>query len=72
MNTQSTNDLIRIAAAGGGFKIDGAARATNDLIRIAAASAGKGKVVFTNMAASSTNDLIRIAAVGKGSVFFED
>ena len=69
---RSTNDLVRIVAAGGGLVMDAAVRSTNDLVRIAAAGSSKGApLVFRDMAVRSTDDLVRIAAAGKGCVQFE-
>lgn len=70
---RQTNDLVRIAAAGGGFRINLAARQTDDLVRIAAAAGQSGaKIVLLGMVARPTDDLVRIAAAGKGNVQFED
>lgn len=66
-----TNDLIRIANAGGGFKLSAARRDINDLIRIANAAGGKGRLVLVDAGRFTTNDLIRISNAGKGSVYFE-
>ncbi|HHK4226088.1 TPA: hypothetical protein ACQTXI_004600 [Pseudomonas aeruginosa] len=68
-----TADLIRIAAAGGGFVMDASNRHTADLVRIAAAAAAAakgGRVTFTGMETRHTDDLIRIAAAGRGAVVF--
>jgi hypothetical protein len=71
MDTRATNELIRIAAAGGGFRIN-AARDINDLVRIAAAAGQHGaRVVIHGVGNMPTDDLIRIAAAGKGAVAFE-
>jgi hypothetical protein len=42
-----TEDLVRIAEAGDGFRIDAAGRFTDDLVRIA--DAGGGSVVFEGL-----------------------
>lgn len=69
--SRNTNDLVRIASAGGGFVIDAAARPTDDLVRIASAGSAKGaRLVFTGLAARSTDDLVRIGSAGKGCVQF--
>ena len=69
---RSTDDLIRIAAAGGGFTLAASLRTTDDLIRIAAAASGKGsRVTFMGLSLRSTSDLIRIGAAGKGCVVLE-
>ena len=73
MQMRTTNDLIRIAAAGGGFRLDCAMRTTNDLIQIAAAAShGNARIIFSGLSMRTTNDLIQIAAAGKGSVSFEE
>lgn len=71
MNRRQTNDLVRIAAAGGGFRVD-ASRGTSDLVRIAAAASAHGaRVVVYGAENMPTDDLVRIAAAGKGAVVFE-
>lgn len=69
----STQDLVRIADAGGGFRLEAAGRPTNDLVKIAVAASSWGVgLVFAGMVDRSTDDLVRIAAAGEGSVQFED
>jgi hypothetical protein len=65
-----TNDLIRIANAGGGFELSATGRDINDIIRIANAAGGKGRIDLTGASHLTVNDIIRIANAGKGSVFF--
>jgi predicted RNA-binding protein YlxR (DUF448 family) len=68
---KATNDLIRIAAAGGGMYVP-ATKSTEDLIQIAAAASGKGaRIIVTKASGKATDDLIRIAAAGKGCVLFD-
>lgn len=68
-----TSDLIRIAAAGGGLRIDCSKRLTSDLIRIAAsASSGGALVILENTSLMLSSDKIRIAAAGKGHILFND
>ena len=68
-----TNELVRIAAVGGGLTLDASTRPTEDLIRIATSAALNGaRVIFTNAAAMTSNDLIRIGVAGRGVVHFED
>lgn len=72
-NLKTTNDLVRIAAAGGGFFLDASLRPTDDLVRIAAAGSNNGaRLVFQGMALRPPNDLVRIAAAGRGCVQFAD
>ncbi len=67
------DDLIRIAHAGGGFRLDAAHRYPDELMQIAtAAKTGGATVIFSGMSVHYTDDLIRIATAGKGSVIFED
>ena len=68
----STEDLVRIASAGGGFRLDVAGRSTDDLVRIAGAASGWGvRLVFAGMTDFSADDLVRIAEAGEGTVEFE-
>ena len=69
---RSTEDLMRIAAAGGGFTINGGPRTVEDLMRIAAAASSKGaRVTLTGMNSRTAEDLMRIAAAGKGCIAFD-
>lgn len=65
------DDLVRIAHAGGGMKIDCRGRTTDDLVRIAHAAKNKGKLSFTGMAGRTTDELVRIAHAGGGSILFD-
>ena len=64
MRNRSTEDLIRIAGAGGGFVLDAGNRTTDDLIRIAAA-AGRVPIHLRGMNHFSTDDLIKIVPQAK-------
>lgn len=69
--SKPTDDLIRIAAAGGGMTLS-ARKPTDDLIRIAASASIKGaQLTIVNAFNKPTDDLIRIAAAGKGCVVFD-
>lgn len=71
--SRTTADLVRIAAAGGGFRLNAGARTTADLVRIAAAASNHGaSLIFAGMAARPTAELVRIGAAGKGAVVLED
>lgn len=73
MKTRMTDDLVRIASAGGGFRLEAGTRMTDDLVRIAsAASQGGGTVYFSGIKTRMTADLVRIASAGNGHVVFED
>jgi hypothetical protein len=66
-----TDDLVRIAAAGGGFTVDSNGRTIDNLTRISAAAKGKATIVIRRASHMRTDDLVRIAAAGKGSVIFD-
>ena len=67
------SDLVRIAAAGGGLRIDCKTKMVSDLIRIAAAGSSKrSMIVLENTGHIMVSDKIRIAAAGQGCVFFND
>lgn len=69
----TVDDLIRLASAGAGFRIDAGMRQTNDLIRIAAAAAqGGARITFTGMRLRQRDDLIQIATAGRGNISFDD
>ena len=73
LGKMTTDDLIRIANAGGGFRLGAAHRYLDELVEIAAAAkTGGATVIFSGMARHYTDDLIRIATAGQGSVIFED
>lgn len=67
-----TEDLVRIATAGGGFKLDAVGRPTDDLVMIAGAASDWGVLlIFAGMDDRPTKDLVRIAEAGQGNVVFE-
>lgn len=69
---RTVEELIRVAAAGGGFAVSAARLGVNDIVRVAAAASGtKARLYVTGCGAVATNDLVRIGAAGKGAVFFE-
>ena len=67
-----THELVQIAAAGGGFRLDANLRPTLELIQIAAAARNSGAhVTFAGLTLRPTHELIQIAAAGKGIVVLE-
>ena len=67
-----TDDLVRIAAAGGGLVINGNMRRTDELVRIAAAASRHGaRLRLKGLTIRPVEELIKIAAAGKGSVIFD-
>ncbi|MHC3039234.1 helix-turn-helix domain-containing protein [Klebsiella pneumoniae] len=74
---KTIDQLVRIAAAGGGLRINASTKTVDQLVRIAAAAAGnsmnpnKAQLVLFDLESKSTDQLVRIAAAGKGTVLFE-
>lgn len=70
--TRSTDEIVRIAMAGGGFRMDGSRRHVDDLVRIAMAGKSKrSRIVFTGLDSRTADDLVRIALAGGGCIQFE-
>ena len=69
---KTTDELITIAAAGGGLDLRNVAKPTDDLIRIAAAAKSKRATILIK-GNKTTDELIRIAAAGGGcvTIYFE-
>lgn len=69
----SVEDLVAIAAAGGGMTLDAAHFTTDDLVRIAAATGKTTPAMIRLIHADqrSVDELVRIAAAGRGSVVFD-
>lgn len=71
MESKTTDELVQIAAAGGGFDLNAESRPTAELIQIAAAAAhGGGGVSLRGVGGRETSELVQIAAAGKGRVTF--
>jgi len=69
--SKTTDQLVRIAAAGGGFTID-SSKTTDQLVRIAAVAAQSGaKITIEGAGSKTTDQLVRIASAGKGAVVFD-
>lgn len=69
LSMKTTDELIMIANAGGGFVLEAT---TDELAKIAAAAKRSGAtLIFKNMAVRKTDALTKIAAAGKGHVIFE-
>lgn len=67
-----THELIQIAAAGGGFRLDAGLRPTHELIQIAAVAKNSGaRITFGGLSLRPTHELIQISAAGKGVVILE-
>ncbi|WP_279142618.1 hypothetical protein [Photobacterium phosphoreum] len=66
---RTTRELVQIAAAGGGFELNGEIKTTRELVQIAAAGANSGaNLIFIGLSKLSTRELVQIAAAGKGCV----
>ncbi|WP_067522850.1 hypothetical protein [Endozoicomonas ascidiicola] len=69
---KTTDQLVRIAAAGGGMRIDSNSKTTDQLVRIAAAASVKAaNILIINAESKTTDQLVRIAAAGRGCVSFD-
>lgn len=67
----NVSDIIRLAASGGGFRIDCSKYSVSDLIRIAnAASMGGGFIFLENTEIIPLFDKVRIASASRGHVIF--
>ena len=72
LSIKTTNELVELAKAGGGFVLDVGRRNTDELVRIAAAARKSGStIIFRNMAVRKNESLIKIAEAGKRHVIFE-
>lgn len=68
-----TSDIIRLANAGAGMRIDCSNKLVSDLVRIAvAAKNGHGLIFLENTNRLLVSDKIRIANAGKGHIIFND
>lgn len=68
---KTTNELVRIALAGGGLDLRNRKMTTDDLVRIALAASKHGAKVKI-MSDRTTDELVRIALAGKGCVEVTD
>jgi hypothetical protein len=67
-----TDELVRLAVAGGGFTLSAANRPTGDLVRIAVAASSSGaRVTFTGLSNRHIDELVRMGVAGKGCVVLE-
>ena len=73
LKSKLVSDLVKIAAAGGGMRLDIGGKLTSDLVEIAAATKQGGGFLFLQGASSKlVTDLVKIALAGGGHVVFED
>ena len=76
--TRTTDELVRIVSAGGGFRLNAGGMKTEDLVRIASCAAPHSKehnhgatIVLAGLSGRTTDELVRIASCGHGHVIFE-
>ncbi|MDZ2401065.1 helix-turn-helix domain-containing protein, partial [Klebsiella pneumoniae] len=70
---KTVDQLVRIAAAGGGLRLSASTKTVDQLVRIAAAAGNsitpnKAKLVLFDLESKTVDELVRIAAAGKGCV----
>lgn len=66
------DQIVRIAAAGGGMTIDANGKTVDQLVRIAtAASQHQSSLVIRNSQNYTVDQLVRVATAGKGCVVFD-
>ncbi|HID29088.1 MAG TPA: hypothetical protein EYP19_03690 [Desulfobacterales bacterium] len=71
-NLKTTDELVELAKAGGGFVLEVGKRNTDELVRIAeAARKSRSTVIFRKIGVRKNASLMKIAAAGKGHVIFE-
>lgn len=69
---RSIEELIKIAKAGGGFRLDASHCTTEDVLKVAEVAGKHGtELRISRICGKSTDDLVKIASAGKGHVFFE-
>jgi hypothetical protein len=69
---RTTEDFMKIAAAGSGLVLDAGGRDAGDLMKIAAVCGSSSRTLhLKNCGAFETADLMKIAAVGGGHVILE-
>ncbi|EJL6956704.1 hypothetical protein O1D26_001280 [Vibrio cholerae] len=67
----SIDQIVRIAAAGGGMTINAQGKSVDQVVRIAAAASGKQSQLVIRNFNYSVDQMVRIAAAGKGCVLFD-
>lgn len=70
--TRPIDQLIQIAAAGGGMTVDANTQDLGNLVRLAAAARDhSARIHIVNAARFDTQALVQIAVAGKGAVTFD-
>lgn len=68
----STDDLIRIVAAGGSVRVSATRIGAPELVRVAAAMVQRSRLIVTGCGRLSVEDAVAIAATSTGVVLFDD
>ncbi len=69
---KTIDQLVRIASAGGGMRINAQGKTVDQLVRIASAASTKGaQITIINVNLFTIDQLVRIASAGKGSIVFD-
>jgi hypothetical protein len=69
---KTKDQLINIAAIGGGLRLNGARWSKDDLVLIVSAAVSKNaRIVIYNADTKTQDELIHIASAGPSCVFFE-
>lgn len=67
-----TDQLLRIAACGGGMILDGRRYNSDSLMKIATNASQSGAVIIIkNITGYTSDNLMKIASCGKGNVIFD-
>ena len=73
LKLKSVDELLTIASAGGGFRLDCSLKSTDELCQIAAAAHTSGAtVIMFGINLKTTEELVKIAEASQGAVIFED
>jgi hypothetical protein len=69
---RSTLELVQIASAGGGLRLEASLRSTLELVQIAAAASKSGaRITFSGLTLRPTLELVQIASAGRGNIILE-
>lgn len=68
----STDDLIRIVAAGGSVRVSATRIGASDLVRVAAAMVQRSRLIVTGCGRLSVEEAVTIASASSGVVLFDD
>lgn len=68
----STDELIRLVAAGGGVRVSATRISAPDLVLVAAAMIERSRLIITGCGRLSVDEAVEIAAASVGVVLFDD